>query len=121
VLISCLRLHLSGGEVARVAPVVQGAEGVKAEVAEQAQPLGQLPHAAAEQIGDLATGLAVSHPEHGREALVDAGVGGLVAAALEFLPLLRVKLYRLHRSPLRTDLGPVATGIAYSLAAVIVG
>jgi hypothetical protein len=51
--------HLSGGEVARVAPVMQGAEGVEAAVAEQAQPLGELPHTAAEQVGDLETGLAV--------------------------------------------------------------
>ena len=61
---------------------MQGAEGIEAAVAEQAQPLGELPHAAAEQIGDLATGLAVSDPEHGGEALVQALVAGLVAAPL---------------------------------------
>src|SRR5262245_54169584 len=52
-------LDLSGGEVARVAPVVQGAEGIEPAVAEQAQPLGELTHAAAEQIGNLETSLAV--------------------------------------------------------------
>jgi hypothetical protein len=82
---------------------MQGAEGVEAAAAEQAQPLGELTHAAAEQVRDLTTGLAAGDPEHGREALVEALVVGLVAAALEFLPLLSVKLYRLHRSPLRTD------------------
>jgi hypothetical protein len=114
-------LGLTGREVARVAPVVQSAEGIEAAVAEQAQPIGDLPHATAEQVGDLTTGPAVGHPEHGREALADALVGRLVAAALEFLPLLSVKLYRLHRSPLRIDFGPVATSGSHSLAAVIVG
>src|SRR5262249_32062988 len=52
-------LDLSGGEVARVAPVVKGAEGIEAAVAEQAQPHGKLPHATAEQVRDLESGLAV--------------------------------------------------------------
>jgi hypothetical protein len=42
-------------------------------------------------------------------------------AALELVPLLAVKLYRLHRSPLQTDLDRVVTGIGHSFAAVIVG
>jgi hypothetical protein len=58
-----------------------------------------LPHAAAEQVGDLGTGLAVGHPEHGGEALVQALVLRLVAAALEVLALLRVEVNGLHRSP----------------------
>jgi hypothetical protein len=74
-----------------------------------------------QQVGDLTTDLAVGDPEHGQEALVDALVVGLVAAALEFLPLLPGKQYRLHRSPLQTDLDPVVTGIGHSLAAMIVG
>ena len=100
---------------------MQGAEGIEAAVAEQAQPLGELPHAAAEQVGDLATGLAVGDPEHGGEALVDAFVVGLVAAALEFLPLLRVELNRLHRAPSRAGLGPLVAGDGYCFPAGIVG
>jgi hypothetical protein len=92
-------LDVCGGEVARVATVVQSAEGIEAAVAEQAQPLGDLPHAAAEQVGDLATGPAVGHLEHGGEALVVPLVMRLVAAALEFSPLLRVEMNRLHRAP----------------------
>jgi hypothetical protein len=59
----------------------QGAEGIEAAVTEQAQPLGELPHAAAEQVGDFETGLAVGDPEHGGEAFVEALVGGQMAAA----------------------------------------
>jgi hypothetical protein len=92
-------LDLSGGEIARVAPVMQGAEGIEAAVAEQTQPLGELPHAAAEQVGDLGAGLAVGNPEHGGEALVQALVTRLVAAALEVLALLQVEVNWLHRSP----------------------
>jgi hypothetical protein len=91
-------LDLSGREVGRVAPVVKGAEVVGAAVAEQAQPVGELPHAAAEQVRDLATGLAVGDPKHRGEAFIDAPVVRLVVAALEFLALLRVKVNRLHRS-----------------------
>ena len=85
---------------------MQGEEGIEAAVAEQAQPLGDLPHAAAEQVGDLATGLAVGDPEHGGETLVDALVGRLMAAALEFLALLRVQTNRLHDVPTWADAGP---------------
>src|SRR5262249_30290318 len=55
---------------------------------------------------DLATGLAVGDPEHGGEALVDAPVVGLVAAALEFLALLRVQMNRLHDVPTWADNSP---------------
>jgi hypothetical protein len=58
-----------------------------------------LPHAAAEQVGDLGTGFAVGDPEHGREALVQALVVGRVAAALDFSPLLWVERSGLHRAP----------------------
>ena len=78
---------------------MQGAEGIDAPVAEQSQPLGELAHAAAEQVGDLATGLAVGDPEHGGKAFVQALVAGFVAAPLEFLALLRVELNWLHRAP----------------------
>src|SRR5262245_37265391 len=94
-------LDLSGGEVARVAPVVQGAEGSVAAVAVQAQPPGELPHAPAEQVRDLESGLAVGNPKHGGEAFVEALVLGLATAALEFLALLPVEVNRLHRSPFR--------------------
>src|SRR5262245_36589847 len=99
-------LNLSGGEVARVAPVVKGAEGIEAAVAEPAQPLGERTHAAAEQIGNLESGLAVGDPEHGGEAFVEALVVRLVAAALEFLALLRVEENRLHLAPSWADPGP---------------
>ena len=114
-------LDLSGGEVPRVALVMQGAEGIEAAVAEQAQPLGELPHAAAEQVGDLETGLAVGDPEHGGEALVEALVVRLVAAALEFLSLLRVEVNRLHRPPSWAGLGPFVGGDCCSFPAGIVG
>jgi hypothetical protein len=96
--------------VARVAPAVQGAEGVVAAVAEQAQPLGELAHTAAEKVRDLATGLAVGDPEHGGEALEDTLVVGLVAAALEFLALLQVEGNWLHRSRAWAGLGPFGGG-----------
>jgi hypothetical protein len=85
---------------------MQGAEGIEAAVAEQAQPLGQLSHATAEQVSDLETSLAVGHPEHGGEAFVQALVVRLVAAAFEFSPLLRAEVNRLHRASLRADFGP---------------
>jgi hypothetical protein len=66
-------LDLSGGQVSWVAPVVKGAEGMEAAVAEQAQPLGELTYAAAEQVGDLEMGLAVGNPKNGREALLVRG------------------------------------------------
>jgi hypothetical protein len=47
-----------------------------------------LPHATAEQRGHLETGLAVGDPEHGGEALVEALVGRLVAAAFDFSSVL---------------------------------
>src|SRR5262249_46480967 len=94
-------LDLCCGEGARVAPVMQRAEGVEAAVAEHAQPVGELPHATAKQVGDLGTGLAVGHPEHGREALVEALVVRLVTATFEFSPLLRVEMNRLHRAHIR--------------------
>lgn len=84
---------------------MQGAEAVEAAVAEQAQPVGQLPHAPAEQAGDLDTSLALGNPEHGGEAFIDALVARLVAA-LEFLALLGAKMNRLHRAPP----GPAVSG-----------
>jgi hypothetical protein len=78
---------------------MQGAEGSAAPVAEQAQPRGELRHAAAEQVRDLDAGLAGGDPEHGREAFVDAPVVGLVAAAFDFLRLFPVKVNRLHLAP----------------------
>jgi hypothetical protein len=114
-------LDLSGGEVPRVPPVMQGAEGIKAAVAEQAQPLGQLSHAAAEQVGDLATSLAVGHPEHGGEAFIDALVVGLAVAAFEVLPLLRVERNRFDRAPSRAGLGPLGGGERCSCPAGMAG
>src|SRR5262245_63397646 len=99
---------------------MQGAEGIEPAVAEQAQPLGELTHAAAEQIGNLETGLAVGNPEHGGEAFVEALVLGLATAALEFLALLPVEVKRLHRAPFRAGPGPFAGGNCCSCLAGIV-
>src|SRR5262249_20581286 len=96
-------LDLCGGQVSRVASVMQRAEGIEPAVAEQAQPLGELPHAAAEQVGDLETGLAIGDPKHGAEALIEALVVSLVTAPLEFLALLPVEVNRLHGAPLRSS------------------
>src|SRR5262249_39019372 len=100
-------LDLAGGEVSRVAPVMQGAEGIKAAVAGQAQLLDDLPHAPAEQVSDFVTGHAVDGSEHRGEALVDGPVVGLVAAALEFLALLRGQMNRLHDVPTWAGAGPL--------------
>jgi hypothetical protein len=81
-------LDLCGGEVPRVAPVMLGAQAVQPAVAGQSQPLGELAHAPAQEVGYLEPGLAAGDPEHGGETLEDALVVRLVAAALEFLALL---------------------------------
>src|SRR5205814_8779329 len=101
--------------------LMQGAEGIEAAVAEEAQPLGELAHAAAEQVGDLETGLAIGNPKHGREALVEPPVVGMVAASLEFSPLLRVEMNRLHRAPSRAGRCPRIAGDGHCLPAANVG
>src|SRR5262249_19333155 len=103
-------LHLSGGEGARVAPVVGGAEGVEALAAVEAEPLGDLADAATQQGGDLEAILAVGDPEDGRKPLRDALVVGFMAAALHRLALRRVKVNQPHRTPSRASPGPAGAG-----------
>jgi hypothetical protein len=83
-----------------------GAQAVQPAVAEQSQPLGELAHAPAQEVGYLEPGLAAGHPEHRGEALVEALVVGLAAAALEFLALLWAEMNQLHDVPTWADAGP---------------
>jgi hypothetical protein len=76
------------GELAGVALVEEGAERVEPLVAEDAEPFAQLGEADAQQLGDLLTGLARGDGQDGGEALVDAPVEGLLAAAFDLLALL---------------------------------
>jgi len=89
---------------------MEGTEGVGPLVAEEAQPLGDLAHAATEEVGDIKAVLAAGDPEDGREALVDALVMRLVATAFKFLALLWVKVNRLHWAPSWANPGPPRAG-----------
>ena len=90
---------LSAGELAGVPLWVKSTEGVETRVAVFAQPLGDLPDATPQEVGDVKAVFAGDDPEHRREAFVDAPVVGLVAAAFDFLRLFSVKVNQLHLAP----------------------
>ena len=81
-------VHLRGGELARVALVVERAQGVEPLVAIDAEPFAQLGEADAQQVSDFFPAGALGHGQDGREALVDTPVKGVLAAAFDLPPVL---------------------------------
>src|SRR5262245_52987284 len=90
-------LDLLWAEFARVALVVDLAEGVEPFVAINPQPLAQLGKADTQQIGHLFSGLASADSQDRGEALVHSPIKGPLASPLDFLLLLRSQLNRFHR------------------------
>src|SRR4051794_17802054 len=90
---------LSRSEATGITLVVQRAEFHQPLVAEDSEPLPDLPCGAPPQFGDLLSGSSGIAPEHRREALVDPPVLGVSPSLLDVVPLRISQLDGLHRSP----------------------
>ena len=88
------------GKVAWVAFVVQGTQGVKPLVAEDAQPFTQLGMTNAQELGDLIAGLAGGDGQDGGQSFVEASIRGRLASPVDVLALLRGELKWLHGNTL---------------------
>ena len=89
-------IDLVGGEIARIAPVVEGAEGIQPLVAEDAEPFAQLAEADPQHVGGFITALAFGDDQEGSQALVDTPVECPLASSLDLPSLLWSQDNRLH-------------------------
>src|SRR5262249_43461480 len=89
-------LDLLRGKFARVALVVDLAEGVEPFVAKAAEPFAQLAEADPQQLSDFFSRLAGCDRQHSSQALVNSPVKGILAAAFDFPALLSSQHNRLH-------------------------
>jgi hypothetical protein len=80
--------HLLGGELARVALVVQSTKSVEPLVAIDTEPFAQLGEADPQQVSDFFPAGALGNGQDGSEALVDTPVPGFLASSFEFPPSL---------------------------------
>ena len=87
---------LIGFELARVALVVDVAEGVEPFAAKDAEPLAQLAKADSQQLSDFCARLVGRDRQHGSQALVNASVKGMLAATFDCFALLDSQDNRLH-------------------------
>src|SRR5262249_13164188 len=81
-------VYLPGGELARVALVVQGTQSVDPLVAIDPEPFAQLAQADPQQVNDFLPAFALGNGQDRGEALVDTPVEGSLAAAFDLTPLL---------------------------------
>jgi hypothetical protein len=89
-------LDLTGGELAGVALVVEGAEGSESLVAIDPKPFAQLRVTDPQEFGDLRPGLARGDRQDGGQPLVDSPVEAPLSPPLDLTTLLGGKDYRLH-------------------------
>ena len=75
------------GEFARIALVVEGAEGVEPLVAEDPEPFAQLAEADPQQVSGFFPAVALGDGQDGGEALVNAPVKGRLASSFDLPPL----------------------------------
>src|ERR1035438_7762481 len=87
---------LWGGQVARIALVVQGTQGVEPTVAVDPQPFAQLRETDAQQVRNFPPWLARGDRQDGRESLVEAPIMRSLAPPVDFLTLLVRELNWLH-------------------------
>src|SRR5262249_48597741 len=80
-------LGLGGCEFAGIALIVEGTEGVQPLLAIEAEPVADGARAHAEQVGDVARGLAFVVPQQGGQPHGQTVVPGLLATTFDLLAL----------------------------------
>ena len=87
---------LVGGEFARVALVLEGAESVQSFVAIDPEPFAQSGKARPQEFGDFFPSRAPGDSQDGGEALIDTPIEGFLASPLDLLALLISQVDRFH-------------------------